>query len=149
MIQHLLASPLFDPDTLYAFSLSWLHPDSVHYPFDHMHGGLIPTHQDGQIVPELGPIVNDYIPESPLVGLDMSIESLFTCSSDPLTIEPIRTSSVASGDSSDGSPQSTSDVIIISYDEDIKEIEIVDLTSEDDEDPKMDIEIMDLTSNSD
>ncbi|KAL4329620.1 hypothetical protein AHAS_Ahas13G0318300 [Arachis hypogaea] len=131
-----------------------------------MHGGPILTHQDGQIVLEPGLVVNDYIPESPLVGLDMSIESLSTCSSDPLTLEPIGTSSVASGqpsavesispsgtvfvgDSSDGSPQSTSEVIIIYDNEDIEEIDIVDLNSEDDEDPEMDIESVDLTSNND
>ncbi|KAL4276438.1 hypothetical protein AHAS_Ahas20G0207200 [Arachis hypogaea] len=54
-------------------------------------------HQDGQVVPELGPVVDDYIPESPLVGLDMLIESLSTCSSDPFTIELIGTSAVAYG----------------------------------------------------
>ncbi|KAL4315343.1 hypothetical protein AHAS_Ahas15G0175600 [Arachis hypogaea] len=122
--------------------------------------------RDGQAVPEVGPVIDDYILESPLVGLDMSIESLSTHSSDPFTIEPIRTSAAASGqpsaveqispngtvfagDISYGSSQSTSEVIVISIDEDIEEIDIVDLTSEDDENPKMDIEIVDLTSNSD
>ncbi|KAL4343932.1 hypothetical protein AHAS_Ahas11G0127800 [Arachis hypogaea] len=164
--QHLLASPLFDPDASYAFSLSWLHPDSVHHPFYHMHGGPVLAQQDGQAVPESDLIVDDYIPESPLVGLDMSIESLSTRSSDPFTIEPIRTFAAVSGqpsaveqisfsgivfagNSNDGSPQSTSKVIVISDDEDIEEIENVDLTSEDNEDPKMDIEIVDLTSDSD
>ncbi|KAL4371762.1 hypothetical protein AHAS_Ahas06G0198200 [Arachis hypogaea] len=51
-IQHLSASPLFDSDAPYSFSLSWLHPDSVHLPFDHMHGDPVLAHQDGQIVSE-------------------------------------------------------------------------------------------------
>ncbi|KAL4328791.1 hypothetical protein AHAS_Ahas13G0235400 [Arachis hypogaea] len=118
--QHSLASPLFDHDPSYVFSLSWLHPNSVHHPFDHMHGGPVPAQQDGQAVPESGPIIDDYIPESLLVG-----------------------------DSSDGSPHSTSEIIVISDDEDIEEIEIVDLASEDDEDPEMDMEIVDLTFDSD
>ncbi|KAL4288052.1 hypothetical protein AHAS_Ahas19G0247600 [Arachis hypogaea] len=108
--QHPLTSPLFDLDAPYAFSLSWLHSDSVHHPFDHLHGGPGPIHQDDQIVLEPGPIVDDYIPES---------------------------------------PPSTPEVIVIPDDEDIKKIEIVDLTSDDDDDPKMDTKIMDLTSDSD
>ncbi|KAL4390457.1 hypothetical protein AHAS_Ahas03G0147000 [Arachis hypogaea] len=125
-----------------------------------MHEGPVLAQQDGQAVSEPSPVVDDYIPEYPLVALDMSIESLSTCSSDPFSIEPIKTSATASsqpsaveqislsgtlftGDSSDGSLQNTSD------DEDIEKIEIVDLTSEDDEDPERDIEIMDLTSDSD
>ncbi|KAL4337530.1 hypothetical protein AHAS_Ahas12G0119400 [Arachis hypogaea] len=107
-----------------------------------MHGGPIPAQQDGQAVLEPGPIIDDYILESPPVDLDMSIESLFTHPSDPFTIEPI-------GDISDGSPKSTSEVIVIFDDEDVEEIEIVDLTSENDEDLEMDIEIVDLTSDSD
>ncbi|KAL4286784.1 hypothetical protein AHAS_Ahas19G0120800 [Arachis hypogaea] len=92
-----------------------------------------------QVLLEPGPIIDDYIPESPPVDLDMSIESLSTCFSDPFTIEPIVTSTAAFGqpsvvgqvspsciafacDSSDGSPQSTSEVIVISDDEDIEEI---------------------------
>ncbi|KAL4287056.1 hypothetical protein AHAS_Ahas19G0148000 [Arachis hypogaea] len=98
-----------------------------------MNGGPVPAQQDSQAVPEPRPIINDYIHKSPPVDLDMSIESLSTHASDPLTIEPIRTSAAVSGDSIDGSLQSTSEVIVIS----------------DDEDPKMDIEIMDLTSDSD
>ncbi|QHO49274.1 Calcium-transporting ATPase 8, plasma membrane-type [Arachis hypogaea] len=121
--QHLLASPLFDPDAPYAFLLSWLHPDSVHHPFDHMHGGPILAQQDGQAVPKSDLIVDDYILVSPLVGLDMSIESLSTRSSDPFTIEPIGTFAAASGQPST--------------------IENVDMTSEDDEDPEMDVEIVD------
>ncbi|KAL4365557.1 hypothetical protein AHAS_Ahas07G0118000 [Arachis hypogaea] len=113
-IQYPLVSPLFDPDAPYAFLLSWLHPDSVHHPFDHMHGGLVLAQQDGQVVPEPGPVVDDYIPESPPVGLDITPEA-----------------------------------IVISDDQGIEEIEIVDLISEDDEDPEMDIEIVDLTSDSD
>ncbi|KAL4337390.1 hypothetical protein AHAS_Ahas12G0105400 [Arachis hypogaea] len=46
-LQHSLDSPLLDPDTPYAFPLSWLHPDSVHHLFDFMHRGLVPTQQDG------------------------------------------------------------------------------------------------------
>ncbi|KAL4357021.1 hypothetical protein AHAS_Ahas09G0145000 [Arachis hypogaea] len=62
---------------------------------------------------------------------------------------------IHTGDSSDGSPKSTLDVIVISDDEDVEEehsdeeIEIVDLTSEDDDNRDMDIEIMDLTSDND
>ncbi|KAL4371358.1 hypothetical protein AHAS_Ahas06G0157800 [Arachis hypogaea] len=121
---------------------------------------------DGQVISEPDPIANDYIPESPPIGLDMSIESLFTPSFDHFTIEPIETSAAASGqssaveqispistvstrDSSDDSPQSTSEVIIISDNEDIEEIKIVDLTSEDNEDLEMDIEILELISDSD
>ncbi|KAL4398468.1 hypothetical protein AHAS_Ahas01G0294900 [Arachis hypogaea] len=52
------------------------------------------------------------------------------------------------GGSSDGSLQYTPEVIVIFYDEDTEEKEIVDLTSEDDEDPEMDIEII-LTSDND
>ncbi|KAL4288104.1 hypothetical protein AHAS_Ahas19G0252800 [Arachis hypogaea] len=126
----------------------------------------VPVQQDGQAVPEPGPVIDDYIPNSPPVGLDMSIESLSTRSSNPFTIEPIGTSVVVSsqpstveqisligtafvGDNSDSSPQSTSEIIVIFYNKDIKEIEIVDLTFEDDEDPEMDIEIVDLISDSD
>ncbi|KAL4396688.1 hypothetical protein AHAS_Ahas01G0116900 [Arachis hypogaea] len=108
-------------------------------------------------MPEPSLVVDDYISESPPVGLDISIESLST------RIEPIGTSTATSGqpsvvkqispngtifagDSSDGIPQSTSEVIVISDDEDIEEIKIVDLTSKDNKDPEMDIEIVDLTS---
>ncbi|KAL4275281.1 hypothetical protein AHAS_Ahas20G0091500 [Arachis hypogaea] len=90
----------------------------------------------------------------------------FYSSSDPFTIEPIGTSAAASGqplaveqispsgtafagDSIDGSPQSTSEVIIIFYDENIEEIEVVDLTFGDDENLEMDIEIVNLTFDSD
>ncbi|KAL4374243.1 hypothetical protein AHAS_Ahas05G0162300 [Arachis hypogaea] len=48
--QHLLASPLFDPDVSYTFLLSWLYPDFVHHPFDFMHGGPVPAQRDGQAV---------------------------------------------------------------------------------------------------
>ncbi|KAL4343905.1 hypothetical protein AHAS_Ahas11G0125100 [Arachis hypogaea] len=161
-----LALPLFNPNAPYAFSLSLLHSNSVHHPFYFMHGGSVPAQQDGQEVPDPIPVINNYIREYPSVGLGMSIESPSTRSSDPFTIEPIETSAAASGqpsvveqiflsgiasvgNNSDYSPHSISKVIIISDDEDIKEIEIVDLTSEDDEDPEMDIEIMDLTSDSD
>ncbi|KAL4328953.1 hypothetical protein AHAS_Ahas13G0251600 [Arachis hypogaea] len=95
----------------------------------------------------------------------MSMESLSTHSSDPFTIEPIGTSVAVSGQpsaveqispsgiasvggSSDGSLQCTPEVIVIFYDEDTEDIEIVDLTSKDDEDPEMDIEIV-LTSDND
>ncbi|KAL4329284.1 hypothetical protein AHAS_Ahas13G0284700 [Arachis hypogaea] len=41
--QHSLASTLFDLDAPYAFLLFWLHLDSVHHPFDHVHGGSVPS----------------------------------------------------------------------------------------------------------
>ncbi|XP_020967631.1 E3 ubiquitin protein ligase DRIP1-like [Arachis ipaensis] len=54
--------------------------------------GPVPAQRDGQAVPEPGSIIDDYIPESPSVDLDMSIESLSTHSSDLFTIEHIKTS---------------------------------------------------------
>ncbi|KAL4337238.1 hypothetical protein AHAS_Ahas12G0090200 [Arachis hypogaea] len=53
--------------------------------------------QDGQAVPKPSPVIDDYIPEFPPVGLDISIESLSTRSFDPFTIEPIGTSAAAFG----------------------------------------------------
>ncbi|KAL4381709.1 hypothetical protein AHAS_Ahas04G0160600 [Arachis hypogaea] len=41
--QHSLASPIFDLDARYAFSLSWFHLDSIHHPFDHVHEGPLPA----------------------------------------------------------------------------------------------------------
>ncbi|KAL4316938.1 hypothetical protein AHAS_Ahas15G0335100 [Arachis hypogaea] len=41
--QHSLASTLFDLDAPYDFPLSWLHPDSIHYPFDFMYGDSVPA----------------------------------------------------------------------------------------------------------
>ncbi|KAL4294328.1 hypothetical protein S83_063700 [Arachis hypogaea] len=131
-----------------------------------MHGSPVPAHQDGEVVPEPGPVVDDYIPEFPPVDLDMSMELLSIYFSDLFTIEPIGSFAVApgqasavehispsgtasTGDNSDGSPHSTLEVIVISDDEDIEEIKIVDLTSVDDEFPEIDIEIVDLTSDSD
>ncbi|KAL4315223.1 hypothetical protein AHAS_Ahas15G0163600 [Arachis hypogaea] len=71
-------------------------------------------------------------------------------SGQPSAVEQISPGDTASaGNSSDDSPHSTSEVIIISDDEDIEEIEIVDLISKDDEDLEMDIEIVDLTFESD
>ncbi|KAL4321981.1 hypothetical protein AHAS_Ahas14G0164800 [Arachis hypogaea] len=72
-------------------------------------------------MPEPIPVINDYIPESLPVDLDMLIESLSTRSFEPFTKEPIGTSTIASGqplevehvspsstvfasDNSDGSP---------------------------------------------
>ncbi|KAL4321634.1 hypothetical protein AHAS_Ahas14G0130100 [Arachis hypogaea] len=97
-----------------------------------MHGGPVLVQQDGQAVPEFGSIIHDYIPESSPMVLDKSIESLSTRSSKFFTIGPIGTSAIASGQPSA-----------------VEHAEIVDMTSEDDEDPKMDIEIVDLTSDSD
>ncbi|KAL4338530.1 hypothetical protein AHAS_Ahas12G0219400 [Arachis hypogaea] len=131
-----------------------------------MHGGPVLAQQDGQAVSEPGPVIDDPIPEFSPIDSDMSIEYLFTQSSNPFAIESIGTSVTAVGQpsaveqispngttsvggGSDGSPQCTPEVIIISDDEDTEEIEIEDLTSEDDEDPEMDIEIVDLTSDND
>ncbi|KAL4285775.1 hypothetical protein AHAS_Ahas19G0019900 [Arachis hypogaea] len=53
--------------------------------------------QDGQVVPEPDPVIDDPIPEFLLVGSDMSKESLSTQSSDPFTIEPIGISVTVAG----------------------------------------------------
>ncbi|KAL4343860.1 hypothetical protein AHAS_Ahas11G0120600 [Arachis hypogaea] len=99
----------------------------------------VPAQQDSQAVPEPGFVVNDYILVSPPVA-----------SGQPSVVEQISPNgTILADDSSDGIPQSTSKVIVISDNEDIEEIKIVDLASKDDEDLEMDIEIVDLTSNSD
>ncbi|KAL4316093.1 hypothetical protein AHAS_Ahas15G0250600 [Arachis hypogaea] len=107
-----------------------------------MHGGPVPAHQDDQVVPETGPVIDDYIPESPLVGLDMSIESLFTCSSNPFTKEPIETSATASGLPSVVKQIFPSGTTFVGDSND-------DLNFEDNDDLEMDTEIVDLTSDSD